>query len=408
MLATAARDEAPNYLKPLTPWNGPFENRVRKKNLEQDIVRKVGYDQVSGKIYSSEPLFDWEKEEPRKGFDWSVLDPAVSVDRFRNWAGMGPDEKKASDSMKKGREILHANPDLKNKKKNLEAAKHFVDAGKKFPDSVLEEDALHLAGECYFFADDYPNAFSAYQKLVVKYQHSKHVDNAVRRIFKIGRYWELASENGKGLSVNFADKSLPQYGTFGHAKKAYETIFTYDPTGPAADSALMRLAIAYLKKGRYQGDDNYNQAAYYFRQLREEHPLSQHIAKAYEYELYARTQAYMGAEYPGGTLQEAKKLAEVTLRQFGNELDSEGRAGVLKIREDILVKEAERLWEEGQFFDLKKRAYGSARLKYTTLITEYPQTEHAERARRRMQQIEELPDNPSIFDLPVNPFKVKR
>jgi len=405
-LATTSREGAPDYLKPLNPWDGPFANRTRK-NLEQDAIRQVGgYEQVSVKAYVNEPEFDWEKEEPKKGFDWSVLDPAKSVTKIRDWMGLGPDENKANESMKKGREILLSNSDLKDKKKNLEAAKHFTDAAKKYPDSVLEEDALYLAGECYFFADDYPNAFQAYQKHVIKYPHSKYMDTSVRRLFKIGRYWELEAEKG-GSNFNVSDKSLPSYDVFGHAKKAYETIFTYDPLGPVSDDALMALATAYLKKGRYQGDDNFNMAALYYQRLREEHPSSKHIAKAHENELLARTQAYMGAEHPNRTLEEARKLAEITIWQFGGELDSESKASVLEIKESILAREAERLWTMGQFYDLKKRYYGSARGLYNKLIAEYPQTEYAEKARKRLAQIEGLPDTPSIFGWPVNPFRAE-
>ena len=405
-LAMASRENAPDYLKPLNPWNGPFANRTRTKTLEQDIIRQVGYEPVNVKMFSDEPEYDWEKEERKKGFDWSVLTPEKSYAKVRDWMGLGPDEKKANISMQKGREILLSNPDLKETKKNLEAAKHFSEAARKFPDSVLEEDALHLAGECYFFSDEYYNAFNAYQKLIVKYHHSKYVDNAVRRVFKIGRYWELESEKG-GSGFKFSDKSLPNYDTFGYAKKAYITIFTYDPLGPVSDDALMALATAYMKRGKYQGDDNYNQAAYYYQRLREDHPSSKHIAKAHEYELHARTRAYLGPEHPSRTLEEAKKLAEITLWQFNGELDGEDRAGILEIKEHILESEAERLWETGQFYDLKKRNYGSARLHYHQLIAEYPQTSYAEKARKRLAQIEGLPDTPSIFGWPVNPFKAE-
>ncbi|MDR0328183.1 MAG: tetratricopeptide repeat protein [Planctomycetaceae bacterium] len=403
-LATTVRSGAPDYLKPLNPWDGPFANRTRTKVLEQDIIRQAGYEQVNAKTFSSEPEYEWEKEEHKKEFDWSVLTPEKTYTRIRDWMGLGPDERKANESMNKGKEILLANPDLADKKKNLEAAKHFSEAAKRFPDSVLEEDALHLSGECYYFADDYFNAFTSYQKLVVKYHHSKYVDNAVRRIFKIGRYWEAVSEQ-KSSSFNVADKSLPSYDTFGFAKKAYETIFTYDPLGQVSDDALMALATAYLKRGRYQGDDNYNQAAHYYQRLREDHPTSKHIAKAHENELYARTQAYLGPEHPSRTLEEARKLADITLWQFNGELDSESKSSVLELKETILASEAERLWEMGQHWDLKKQCYGAARIHYNKLIAEYPQTAYAERAQRRLTQIEGLPDTPSIFRLPTNPFK---
>ena len=409
-LATTNRDGAPNYMKPLAPWDGPFANRTRAKAQEQDIIRQVGhgYDSVAARVDFSEPEYDWEKDERKKSFDWSVFDPSNSVSKMRDWMGLGPDENKANTSMQKGREILLTNPDLKDKKKTLEAAKHFSEAAKKFPDSLLEEDALHLAGECYFFADQYSDAFSSYQKLIIKYQHSKHVDSAVRRVFKIGRYWEHSAEKKNSLFYSFSNKSLPQYDTFGFAKKAYETIFIYDPLGPIADAALMALANAYLQRGKYQGDENYNQAAYYYQRLREDHPSSEYIAQAYENELYARTRAYMGAEHPSQTLTEAKKLADITLWQFNTELDSEGKATILELKEHILEKEAERLWSTGQFYDLKKRHYAAARLQYNALIVEYPQTAYAEKARKRLEQIDGLPDSPSIFGFPVNPFKAEQ
>ena len=402
-LATAERADAPSYLQPLKVWNGPFATRTRQRIMEQDIVRQASYQEVSGKFDIEEPLFeDWEKEEERKGFDWSAMNPFA---KNRNWLGMGPDEDKANESLQKGREILLSNPDLSNKRQNIEAAKHFADAAKQYPNSLIEEDALHLAGECYYFSDEYPRATTAYQQLMIKYRHSKYVDNAARRLFKIGRYWELESERSFS-SFNFSNKSLPRYDTFGFAKKAYETIFMNDPLGPVSDDAVMALATAYFKRGRYQGDDNYNQAAYYYQQLREEYPLSPHIGKAYEYELYARTQAYLGPEHPSRTLEEAQKLAEVAMRQFGGEMNYADKADILEIKESILDKKAERLWTTGQFWD-KKRYYGSAKLHYEQLIADYPQTEFAERARRRLTVIEGLPDTPSIFGLPINPFKAE-
>ncbi|MCL2005608.1 MAG: tetratricopeptide repeat protein [Planctomycetaceae bacterium] len=405
-LATATRDNMPDYLKPLNPWEGPFVNRNRGRDLEQDIIRQVGYDHVAARLQSDTSDYDWDwgKEVPQKGFDWSALDPGNLVSRMRERIGMGPDENKANESMQKGREILLSNPDLRDQKKNIEAAKHFIEAAKRFPDSVLEEDALHLAAECYFFADDYPSAFSAYQRLVIKYQHSKHVDNAVRRLFKIGQYWEGEAERSRTF-FSFWNRSLPNYDTFGFAKKAYETIFIHDPMGPVSDDALMALATAYLKRGRHQGDDHFNQAAFYYQRLREDHPSSPHLAKAYENELFARTRAYLGPEHPSNTLAEARKLAEIMTWQFREELDSEDKEAVLGLKESILNKEAEQIWATGQFWDIKKRHYDAARLSYNRLVAEYPQTEFAERARQRLIQIEHLGDKPSIFALPVNPLR---
>jgi outer membrane protein assembly factor BamD (BamD/ComL family) len=270
----------------------------------------------------------------------------------------------------------------------------------------LEEDALHLAGECYFFSDDYPRAMKSYQKLMIKYQHSKYMDNAVRRLFAIARYWE--NDDRKGVAtINLYEKSRPTFDTFGNAKKAYETIFINDPNGPISDDAMMALATAYLLKGRYQGDDNYNHAAYYYKQLRENYPLSKHITRVHELELEARTNAYMGAEHSSTTLDEAEKLADTTLKQFSAELDDGEKEDILEIKEGVIKRQAEREWTLGQFYD-KKQYYGSAKLYYEKLLDKYPQTEYAEKARIRLEQIKDKPDQPDQFEFIKRFFRSKK
>lgn len=383
------------HLQPLTKWNGPFETREKKQTIEQDIIRQVGHVEVTPTRYDNTPVFDWEKEN-EKGFDWSVLDPVNFFTKIRDMAGMGPDEKKADAAMKKGRELLMETPDMKDRKKTVEAAKLFKEAAKRWPDSVVEEDALHLAAECYFFSDDYPRAMKMYQSLIIKYQHSKYVDNAVRRLFKIARYWE--NEDRRGISaVNFNEKSRPTFDTFGYSQKAYETIFIHDPNGPISDDAVMALASAHLARGRYQGDGSYEKAAYYYGYLRENYPLSKHIAKAHEYELYARTHAYLGAEYNGKTLDEAGKLAETTLRQFSGELDGEDKEEVLSLKENVIERQAEREWTMGQYWE-KKKYYRSASLYYEKLLDQYPQTRFAEMARSRLEEIKDKPPIPDQFE----------
>ena len=387
----------PKYLEPLSHWAGPFANREQKKDVEQDIIRQVGHVEVTQQRYDNFPVYDWEKEE-KSSFDWTILDPVNFFTKVRDWAGMGPDERKANAALEKGHRILspyRERGELKDKKVWANAAKEFWTAAWRWPDSVLEEDALHLAGECYYFAEDYPSALKCYQKLLIKYQHSKYLDADVRRVFSIAMYWEREALRGTS-SVNLTNKSRPKFDTFGNCKKAYETIFINDPNGPKSDDAVMALASAYLARGRYQGDDNYDQAAFYFSYLRENFPLSKHIAKAHELETFARSNAYMGAEYNGKMLEEAGKLADVTLRQFGTEIGDD-KSDILAIKEGVMVRQAEMEWVYGRHYD-KKKLYGAARLYYEKLVDKYPQTEFAEKARKRLVEIEGLPPEPSQFE----------
>ncbi len=386
-------------LKPMEPWNGAFASREKKKDIEQEIILRVGHfeqnDYIPREGYENFPVYDWEKEQ-EKGFDWSVLDPVVFFTRVRDMVGLGPDEKKANEAMLKGRQVMLSVPDMKNEKKLLEAAKLFDTAASRWPDSVLEEDALHLAAECYFFSGHYPKAMLKYEALAVKYQHSKHVDNAVRRLFVMGRYWEQEDFRGASFYNYRWDKTRPSFGTFSSAKKAFETIFMNDPNGPIADDAVMALASAYYDRGRYQGDPNFDQAAYYFGFLRENYPLSKHIAKAHEYELYARASSYLGAENSNKALNEADKLATVTLRQHEGELDSKSREEIVALQNSLVDRQAEREWTMGKFYD-RKQYFGTAKIYYEKIITKYPQTEYAEKAHKRLEQIRDKPDQPEQF-----------
>lgn len=391
----AKAKQTADHLQPLPPWSGPFESREKKQTIEQDIIRQVGLVEVVPERFDNSPVYDWEKEQ-EKGFDWSVLDPVNFFNKMRDLAGMGPDERKAKAAMEKGRELLLENRDLKDRKKSLEAAKHFKEAAKRWPDSVIEEDALHLAGECYFFGDDYPRSMEMYQKLLVKYQHSKYIDGAVRRLFKIAKFWE--EEDRRGVSfINPTDKSRPTFDTFGHCEKAYQTIYINDPNGPISDDAVMSLAMAHLVKGRYQGDISFDRAASLFKYLRETYPLSRHIAKAYEHEVYARSNAYMGADYSGDTLDEAGKLADMTLRQFSGEMENEDKDEVLRLKEAVIDRQAEREWALGQYYE-RKKLYGAARISYEKLLDKYPQTVLAEQARERLEVIRDRPEKPDQYE----------
>lgn len=389
-------DSKKAHLQPLGDWRGDFAAREKKRDIEQEIILQVGNIEPTNYVpeegYMNLPVYDWEKEQA-KGFDWSVLDPVVFFTRIRDMVGLGPDEKKATAAMEKGRQILLTVPDMKNEKKLLEAAGAFDDAAYRWPDSVLEEDALHLAAECYFFAGKYPKAMAKYQALVIKYQHSKHVDNAVRRLFVMGRYWEREDFRGVSFYNYRWEKTRPTFGTFASAKKAFETIFMNDPNGPVADDAVMALASAYYDRGRYQGDPNFDQAAYYFSYLRENYPLSKHIAKAHEYELYARASSYLGAENSDKALTEADKLAKVTLRQ---ELEGNSREEILALQDNLVDRQAEREWTMGRFYD-RKQYYGTAKIYYEKLVTKYPQSEYAEKAAKRLEQIRDKPDQPEQF-----------
>jgi len=393
--STRKNPEKP-WLDPLPHPLGPFAYRetspTRGLGGEVDEYQPIPFDPVTKKPQEIVDLYDWEKDT-EKSFDWSKLDPATFFTNIRDWMGMGPDERKAAEAMQSGYAIMRQNPDFKNAAQNMQAAKLFQKAAKRWPDSVLEEDALFLAGECCYFADNYSGALKNYEKLVTKHRSTKYMDTSTMRLFRIGRYWEKRCDQGVRFA-NFSDKTRPTFDTFGHMKRAYEAIYTSDPTGPFGDKALMALAGAHMNRGVNQGDSQFVDAAALYAALPDINARSEYIIPARKLELLARSKAYVGAEYDAKALEEATKLADQTLRQYGNELGSE-KNNILDLRDSLTLQKAERLYESGVYYE-RKKMYSSARYNYERLLREYPTSTHyadVEKRYAKIQNLEDMDDN---------------
>ena len=321
------------------------------------------------------------KPDDKSGFEWSDLSPNNIVKNVKSAVGLGPDEGLARKLMEEGKTLFE-------QKKYAEAAKKYKSAAGRWPDSVLEEDALFWLAECYFFADEYPNAQDAYDNLLKKYDNSRYLDTVANRLFSIGRYWEQleAAHAHWPVTPNLTDKERPWFDTFGNALKAYETIRMKDPTGRLADDSIMATANAYFAKGRYED------AAYYYDLLRKEYPRSEHQLQAHVLGLQSKLRVYQGNLYDGTPLSEADQIAQQTLTQFRDQLGPE-QVRVAQARDNILEQKADRDWVVAQYYD-KKKEFGAARVYYQYLIKDYPLTQAAHKARARLDQIRDEPDRP--------------
>lgn len=320
-----------------------------------------------------------DSEEEKTFFD--ALAPSRVYAQLKALAGYGPDENLAKQAYRQGQQLFDA-------RQYEEAAKQFATAAARWPNSPLEEDALFLLAECYFFSDQYPKAEDTYEKLLKKYQYSRHVDKAVARQFAIGRYWEQfhAAEPHWPTTPNLTDKSRPLFDTWGHALKCYDHVRLNDPTGPLADDSLMASATAYFNVGHFE------EAAFRYDLLRKEYPKSEHALNASLLCLDAKQRIYQGPLYDGTPLVEAGEIADQTLTRYGPTL-GEKRALVLEARDRITEQKAERDWAMAQYYD-KNHYFGAARFYYQSIIDEYPQTQVAEAARKRLEEIKDLPAQP--------------
>ncbi|HYW80542.1 MAG TPA: outer membrane protein assembly factor BamD [Thermoguttaceae bacterium] len=315
------------------------------------------------------------------GFELSDLSPTKVYNDVKAAAGYGPDEAKAQAFLKEG-EALFA------KKEYDAAADKFKAAAGRWPDSPLQEDALFMKAESHFFADDYSKAQSAYEALLKKYDNSRHLDTTVKRVFRIGQYWEdmHRKEAHWPVTPNVLDGTQPTFDTFGHALKCYELVRLHDPTGPLADDALMATANAYFAKSRFED------AAFHYDVLRDEYPDSEHQAQAHVLAVQAKLQVYQGANYDDTPLKEADEIADQALKQFRGQLADEAPR-LAEARNRVVSQLAERDWTMGQYYETKEY-FGAARMYYNSILEKYPRTPFAEKARERIAQIQGEPDVP--------------
>ncbi|MGL6193401.1 MAG: hypothetical protein ACRC2T_01095, partial [Thermoguttaceae bacterium] len=381
-----------NWLNPLPHPYGPFayRNDSPTKGLggEPNPIQLASFEPYQAKPIEDSDLYDWEKETD-KDFDWSMFDPANFVLKIRDWMGMGPNEKKAAAFMEEGYTIIRQNRDFKDISMNVKAAKLFEKAASRWPDSVLEEDALFLAGECYFFSEKYTYAEKNYAKLVSKHHGTKYMDKATQRLFKIGKYWEEKCDRGASF-VNVNDKTRPTFDTFGAMKRAYETVYTYDPMGPYGDQALMSLAGAFMNRGVNEGDSQYAEAAILYASLPDINSRSHYIPQAKKLELLAKSMSYEGEKYDGTALDEATVLADHIQRTYGNTLGDE-KEDILNLKDSLTTKRAERLWDAALYYE-KKKMYSSARSYYEAIFTEYPTFPLYAQAEENYARIKDLED----------------
>ena len=299
-----------------------------------------------------------------------------------------------------------------------EAVKRYKKIADKYAESSIGEEAWFRLGESYYAMQEYPKAQDAYSKLFADYPSTKYVADASRRMFSIAKIWLEVSDPAStsqiktvsqqvemdpgdsaktsaspgdpsvryGLIPNFFDKTRPLIDTSGRAREALKSIWLNDPTGPLADDALMLTASYHLRRGDYIEADRY------FEILRDEYPDSPHLEKAFVLGAHVKQMSYQGPMYDGTALVSAENLKERTLSLFPN---SEDRQQVKQDLNKLYQEKAKRAWSRVEIYERKDNPRSVA-IHCMQVITEFPDTTYAARARQKIRQI----DPKLIRDLP--------
>ena len=307
---------------------------------------------------------------------------AGAVTGVKTKLGMGPDQTLAEKAFATGE-------DLFRRQEYKGAAKQFKQAIARAPDSPLEQEGLFYLAESYFFSDQYPKATENYSELLTKYPNSPHLDEVIRRQFDIARYWEQHHQYAPhwAISPNMIDGTRPLFDTLGRSLKTYENIRLNDPTGPLADDSIMATANSHFLRGRYSDAD------YHYDLLRREYPRSEHQYDAHILGLQCKLRIYQGPDYVATPLQEAKQLIKQLKLQFGAEMDEAERKRLAEIQATLRLQLATRDFKRAKGYDDGKH-YESARMYYSQIVRDYPDTPLAAKARKRYEEIGGKPAHP--------------
>jgi DNA repair protein RecO (recombination protein O) len=369
---------------PTMPWS--------KTEAEKSAAAEVGEDGDSSVISSEYAPADTE-------FGWDYFKGDNIKKRWKKVLGRGPNEPIARKALVEGDAFFRE----KDYAKAIPKYKQAID---RWPDSVIEEDALWQLAECWFFTDKYPKAEDCYEELVKKYANTKYLDRIAQRQFVIGQYW-LALDNKLHLPVivpNLADRSRPLFDTHGRALKAFDHVRINDPRGPLADDSIMAQANAHFLHRQWIDAD------YFYGLLRTEYPDSEFLMQAHLLGLQSKLRAYQGPGYEGGVLEDAEVLADQILVQFPDQLDKDEQERVVKVRAEVAAQQAMRHWNRAEFY-AKGKHYTSARIYYALIARDYSKTQLAQASREKLNLIagkEDVSDDPfPMLTRVLNPDSLK-
>ncbi len=271
------------------------------------------------------------------------------------------------------------------------AGKKYKSAAKNWRSSALEQDALFMAGESYFFAEAYPDAEDFYVRLVKEYPRTKFLDKADQRRMEIALYWlkyDVADPRAF-YELNWTDDRRPLNDTGRHAIRLLEKMRLDNPTGRLADDATMELATEAFRKGKFQ------EARDTFEDLRTTYPDSPHQFDAHFLGLKSAMETYQGAQYAVEPLDEAEKMIKQITKQFPAQ-EKEHHEYLNRAYAEIRYKKSERLFDQASY-RMNRGENNAAKFYLDRILTEFSDTPFADKARESQAKIAPLPGEPKRY-----------
>jgi TolA-binding protein len=269
-----------------------------------------------------------------------------------------------------------------------EAERAFSKLARRKKDSGWGEKAQFNLAECQYQRGKYVSAHDSYEALIATYPGTQYLEKAVAREYAIADAWlaavspAAAPEDQATTGGRWSGK-FPVIDISGHALAALEHVRHHDPTGPLADDAVLRIADFHAAHG------NHEEAAVYYDQLINDHPKSPFLQKAFLAAIDSKLNAYLGPDYDGAGLEQARDQAIQAMAMFPERQVSDNDE--LEHTLDIINEQmAERAFRRGEHY-LWTGKVTSAEFCFGEIPAKWPKSPYALRAKEQLAKIASMP-----------------
>ena len=238
-----------------------------------------------------------------------------------------------------------------------------------FPNSKLAAEGVYYIGLCWEEKKDFAKAADNYKKLIDRYPYSDRIKDAAQREF------EIANDFASGGKVKVL--GVPALPGQQKALEIYTHIVKNAPFSDYGAQAQFQIGEVYKMQGEYE------EAQKAFQAVVDEYPNSELVTKARYQIAYVALQASKHAEYNEKFAERAIEEFEGFKEAFPNDTQSIEAEESIKI---LRAKKAMTQYEVGAFYE-KQKKWGSAKVYYQQVMTNYPETTAAEMAKKKIDTI---------------------
>ena len=259
--------------------------------------------------------------------------------------------------------------------------------------SPICEAAIFYEAECQRLQKNFREAEFTYTKVLADYPRSQYATRVRQGLFEIADHWLEPTRKqmdeyqeqiqGKRWFVAPAmwvhwGNDMPFLDTEGHATQVLNTVRLHDIKGPMGEKALLYLGtISFFRQ-------DYKEADFYFTQIFQEYPNSDHAAKALKQSVICKQLVTGGPIYDCRGVEESKKLLLTSMGAYP-ELAKDER-WVSDQLKSINLQQADRDMKIAELYQRMDHP-GAAYFYYEIVCRRYPGTTYCATATQRKQEL---------------------